>query len=243
MTDATVESAVDQPGAADMFEIFYAPRAVFTRRRASGAWFVPYLVLLVLGIVIFIATRNLIQPAIDAQVAASVAQAQAHAKVPLNDTQITAITKFTRIAFSILGVSLYYLIAPFVIALLVWIVGMICRAGEVGRVALVIAVFSIYPRLIGSILGGIQAAVLPDTSLTSLAALTFSPARFLPPTAPAGLVQLLSRLDLFTLWGFVLIALGLRYAAGASRGRAWTTAGIIWLIGSLGAILALLRGT
>lgn len=61
------------PGPSDLAEIYYAPAEVFERRRNGGFW-LPLIVLVVASVVIFYATRNLMQPVFDAEWARAAAK-------------------------------------------------------------------------------------------------------------------------------------------------------------------------
>jgi hypothetical protein len=237
MTNAATEPATEKPGFGDLAEIFYAPGTVFARRR-DGSFGLAYAAIVVLGVVIYFATRSLVQPIIDAEISRSLAQTAARTNMTAD--QMATVTSIGHTTASI-GVIGYFVIAPFIIALCIWIAGKLAKVEAVGKTAIMIAVFSLYPRLVGSVVGAIMAAMLPDGSLTSAASLSFSPARFVDPSHLA-LVALLGRFDLFILWGGVLIAIGMRSAAKATRGQAWATALGAWLLAGIPALLAMLRG-
>lgn len=236
MTNTVTDATAAKPGAGDLIEIFYAPSAVFARRQ-QGQFGLPYLGLVVVGAVVFLATKNLIQPAIDAEIARSMAQAAAKNK--MTPEQLAAATSFARTIGSF-GVIAFYLIAPFLVGLFVWIVGKIAKVAAIGTVAIMIATFSIYPRLVGSIVGAILAAVVPESSLTSAAAISLSPSRFVDPATSPGIYALLGRFDLFVLWGVVLIAFGVQAAGRGTKKQAWITAIGAWVIASLPAMWAAL---
>ncbi len=225
-----------QPGPADMVEIFYAPSAVFARRR-TGKWGLAYLVLVVVGVGLFFATKNLLQPAIDADISRGLAQAAA--KMGTTPDKVPGAGMMRTLAS--VGIILYFVIAPFVTALLLWIVGKIAKVPAIGTTALAIAVFSMFPKLVGMVAGGVEAAILPDSAMTSAAAISFSPARFISPGTSPGLMALLLRFDIFLLWGVVLSAIGVRVAGGGTRGQAWATAIGVWVIATLPAVWALIR--
>jgi hypothetical protein len=235
VTNATTESAA-KPGLGDLAEIFYAPSAVFARR-SEGGFGMAYAALVILGTVIFFATKGLVQPAIDAEIARSMAQAAA--KNAMTPEAIAAGTNFAHTIASV-GVTAFFLVAPFIVGLFIWIIGKLAQVDAVGKTAMVIAVFSFYPRLVGSIVGAVMAALLPDGSLTGAAQLSLSPARFIDPSH-AGLVALAGRFDVFILWGVVLVAIGMQAAAKATKGQAWATAIGVWAIGLILPLIALLR--
>jgi hypothetical protein len=236
MTEPAIDPALGVPGPADMVEIFYAPSAVFARRRA-GQWGLAYVVFAVIGIGLFFATKNLLQPAIDADISRGLAAAAA--KMGTTPDKVPGAGMMRTIASA--SVVAYFLIAPFVVALLLWIAGKIARVPNIGTTALAIAVFSMFPKLIGMVAAGVESAILPDSAMTSAAAISFSPARFINPATSPGLSALMLRFDIFLLWGVVLSAIGVRVAGGGTRGQAWATAIGVWAIATLPAVWALIR--
>ena len=234
MTEATAPSS-GKAGPADLIEIFYAPRAVFERRQ-DGKFGMPYVALVVLGAILYIASRNLIQPLFETMIDQSMAAAVASGKM----TQAAA-TQAAPMAKTVTSVFLllFYVVAPFLVGLFVWLMGKIVKLEAIGTVAMVIAVFSLYPRLIGSVIAAALAAVVPEGS--SITAISTSPARFVDVAHSPGLAAFLGRFDIFILWGIVLIAIGVQSAARGTKGQAWTIAIGVWVIGSLQAIWALIR--
>jgi hypothetical protein len=234
MSDATTDTTAVPPGPADLIEIFYAPRAVFARRR-EGKFGLPYAALVVAGVVLYFATHSLMQPVMDTEIARSMSQAVASGK--MTPEQAQAASSFGRKLGSV-GLFAYWLLAPFIIGLFTWIAGRLSGVREIGRVAIMIATFSIFPRLISGVVGAVLAALHPEGSPISAASISLSPARFVDVAAHPGLAALLGRFDLFILWGIVLIAIGATAAAGATRGRAWSTAIGAWLIATLPSLWA-----
>jgi hypothetical protein len=233
---ANATTTTEKPGLGDLAEIFYAPSAVFARR-TEGEFGVPYVALVILGLVIYFATRSLFQPIIDSAV--TMALTQANAKRSMSPDEQAKFLSITRMAVAAIPIIMY-VVAPFLVGLFVWVVGKLAKASGVGSTALVIATFSLYPRLVGSVAGAILAAALPEASLTSPAAVSIGPARFVDPSH-VGMAGLLGRFDLFTLWGIVLIAIGMQAAAKATKTQAWITAAGVWVIGSIPAVWGLIR--
>jgi hypothetical protein len=67
--------------------------------------------------------------------------------------------------------------------------------------------------------------------------------RFFDPDATSPvLLGILGRVDLFTIWVTVLLAIGLSVTGGMSRSRAFTAAPLIWAAGALPIVLQALRG-
>jgi hypothetical protein len=237
MTDAATDAPPVQAGPADLLEIFYAPSAVFSRRR-DGKFGLPYVALVVIGAIVFLATKNLLQPVIDAELARGMAQAAAKNK--MTPEQMASAASIGR-KIGAFGLIAFYLVAPFVIGLWIWLAGSLAKVPKIGTVAVMIATFSVYPHVVQGIVGAILAAVLPESSLTTAASVSISPSRFVDPTTSPGLYALLGRFDLFVLWGVVLIAIGVQAAGRGTRKQAWITAIGAWVIASLPTLWTALR--
>lgn len=239
MTNAPTDTTT-KAGLGDIAEIFYAPSAVFARR-ADGKFFMPYLALVVLAIVIVLATKGLIQPVIEGEVARGMAKTAAKNPQMTADQLASAASIGKTIGqFALIG---SFILAPFFIGLFVWIGGKIAKVQSVGTVALMVATFSFFPRLLGSIAGAVLAAMVPEGAPVSLASISVGPAHFIDPATAPVLFAVALRFDLFLLWGVVLIAIGVRVAGKATNQQARTTAIIAWAIPSiLGIGSALLRG-
>jgi hypothetical protein len=72
--------------------------------------------------------------------------------------------------------------------------------------------------------------------------LTWSTARFFDPdTANAGLLAVLSRFDVFTIWVTVLLGIGVAVIAKVPRSKGYAAAAIAWavptLISGIGALM------
>ena len=238
MTNAATEPAAAKPGLGDLAEIFYAPSEVFARRR-DGKFGLAYGAFVILGVVLFLATKSLVQPVIDAEISRQMAILASRPN--MTPEALATATSFAHTMASV-GIVIFSVIAPFLVGLFIWIVGKLAGVAAVGSTAMVIAVFSLFPRLIGSVVGAVLAALLPEGAMTSAASLSLSPARFVDPSH-AALVGLLGRFDLFILWGVVLIAIGMQAAARATRNQAWATAIGVWAIGFIPPLISLLRGS
>jgi hypothetical protein len=88
-----------------------------------------------------------------------------------------------------------------------------------------------------------QALFMGPDKLTSLNSVGFNLARFMDPdTTSAAVIALASRVDLFTIWATVLLAIGLHVVGRISKQRAAIAAAIVWVLGALPALFGALRG-
>jgi ABC-type transport system involved in cytochrome c biogenesis permease component len=80
--------------------------------------------------------------------------------------------------------------------------------------------------------------------LNSINSVGFNLARFMnPDTASAVAIAVASRVDLFTFWVTVLLAIGLHVVGKVSKQQAAIAAAIVWVIGALPAVFGALRGS
>lgn len=225
MTNAATDTTA-QAGMGDLAEIFYAPSAVFARR-TDGKFGMPYLALMVIGIVLFFATKSLVQPVIDAVVSASIQKGVDSGKIPAASAD-SAISIGRTVAMVL--PLFFYVVGPFLVGLFLWINGKVFKVSGIGSVAIMVATFSMFPRLIGGIASAILIAVSPEGSMTNPAQLSVGPGHFLGADTTPLIATLAGRFDLFIIWGVILMAIGLRASGKASKQQAWSAAIGTWAI-------------
>lgn len=220
----------------DFMDIFYSPSAVFARRANSGFW-IPMLIVTVLLGAIFMANRDLIDPIMEAEVARSMAKSARS----LTPDQVAAGRKIVG-TFATVGAFVGTPIAIFLIGLVMWMVGKFVDAKQSLNAAIVVATFSYVPRVVEGIVSRIQGLFIDPASLNSRYSLSLGVGRFLDPdtTSPI-LFGLVGRIDLFTIWITVLIAIGIAVTGKVSRARASIVAAVVWLVGALPSVAGALR--
>jgi len=108
--------------------------------------------------------------------------------------------------------------------------------------ALIVATFSYVPRVVEGIVNRVQGLIVDPSSLDSRYSLSLGIGRFLnPDTTSPLLLGFVGRIDVFTIWITVLIAIGLAVTGKISRGRAAMAAAIVWVIGALPTLAGALR--
>ena len=223
----------------DYLDVFIAPAGLFSRR-ADGKFGQALVVFVVLLTILFFATRTAMQPIFDAEFQRGMAAAM-KANPSLTAEQMETGRKF----FQTFGAI--FLIAGMPIAILllggvIWATARIVGGTVSYAQGAVIATFSMFPRLLDMISGAVQALLMNETSLTGRYRVSLGVGRLLDPdTSNPVLLALLGRVDLFTIWITVLVALGLKVIAKVSTAQAAAGAGIVWVIGGLPAILQALR--
>ena len=224
----------------DFIDIFYAPSDVFERRRQASFWPALLVVTGLFAILTYVGFR-LLGPAYDAEVTRQLARA-AEQNPQMTAQQMEAGRGFARLMMMV-GPIVATPIMVLILGLLLWLVGKLFDAKQALRAAMLVVTFSFMPRILESLLTAIQGLVLDPTAMTSIYAVSLSPARFVDVTTTSLLVVgLLARLDPFIIWSYVIIAIGLAVTGGIPRSKAAIAAFILWLIGTLPAILGGLRG-
>jgi len=220
----------------DFMDIVYAPSAVFARRANSSFWIPLLIVSLLLG-VIFFANRDLLDPIMEAEFARSMAKSSQQ----LTTDQMEAARKFA----GTIGMIFAFVGPPIVMLMLgvvIWIVGKFFDAQQSVNAAVVVAVFSYVPRVVEGVVNRVEGLLIDTSNLNSRYSLTLGLGRFFDPdtTSPI-LLGLIGRIDVFTIWVTVLIAIGLAVTGKISRGRAAIAAAIVWLAGALPTLAGALR--
>ena len=128
------------------------------------------------------------------------------------------------------GVALYF-------------VGKLFGATQTFRAALVVAAYAYVPRILEGVLAGVQGFFVDPAQLDGQYRLTLGIGRFLDPdTTNAGLIGLLGRVDLFTIWVTVLLAIGLAVTGRIPRGKAAMAAAVVWILGALPGVSRAFQG-
>ena len=238
MTDSAASTRpAAQSGARweDYFEIFYNPSEVFRRREGTNP-FLPLLFLTIATAVLYFATRAALAPVMDAEFARSAAQ-----MMP-SDRELTPeqMQQGRGMMESFAGIAIIVstFVAPLLLGVVLWLVGK--GAGSVATLgsAVMVAVFAYFPRLLEWIVSAVMALVTPEDQIRSRYSVTLGVGRFLDPATTNPLAfNFLARIDLFTIWVTVLLAIGIKVVGRIGTVPAAIVAALVWLIGALPALM------
>jgi len=223
----------------DYMDVFIAPMELF-RRRADGRFGQALLVLVVLIGVLYFATRTAMEPIMDAEWQRGIA-AMAKANPSVTAEQMESGRKMagTFGAVFIIGGT------PIMVLLLgvaVWVAARIVGGAVSYAQGTTIATFAMFPKLLDSVSGALQALFMDEQTLNSRFSVSLGVGRFFDAdTASATLLAIVGRVDLFTIWTTVLVALGLKVMAKASTAQAAAAAAIVWIVGGLPTVVQALR--
>jgi hypothetical protein len=223
----------------DFVDIFYTPSTVFARR-SEGKFGMALLFLVAVGTVLYFLTKNATQPIMDAEFSRRSAEMMRQ-NPSMTAEQLSSgrgfFDTFAPVFFAV-GITM----SVFGTGLVLWLVGKLFDAKESVSAAIMIATYSEVPRLVQILTNAAQGLVMSPESLNSMNSVGFNLARFMnPDTASPVLIALASRVDLFTIWVTVLLAIGLHVLGKIPKQQAYIAAAITWVVGALPVVLGALR--
>jgi hypothetical protein len=223
----------------DFVDIFYAPSAVF-RRRESGSFFIPLAVITVICGALFYLNSGAMQPMFDAEFDRAMAVA-ARQNPNLPPEAIERMRGFAT-RMQMVMIFIFLPVAIFGIGVATWLTGKLVDAKQTFRAALVVGAYAYAPRILDSVLQGLQGLFLDPAQIDGRFRLTFGVGRFLDPdTVSPLLLAVVGRVDVITLWITALVAIGLCVTGRIPMAKAAIAAAIVWLVGGLPLIIPALR--
>lgn len=236
LNDAPVAAPPEASRWEDFIDIFYAPSTVFARRAESG-FLLPMVVVTVLTGALFLMNSGTMSPIMDAEFSRSMAKQAPQ----LSAEQLESIRKMAGVTSKV-GAFVFVPIGIFLTGLMLWVCGKFVDAKQTLRQATMVAAFAFMPRVIEALVVAVQGLLLDPNSFDGRLRVSLGVGRFLDPdtTSPA-LLALLGRLDVFTIWVTVLLAIGLAVTGKITRSRAAIAAAIVWLLGAAPLLLQAAR--
>jgi hypothetical protein len=239
---ATQAAPVASPRAAvweDFIDIFYAPSAVF-RRRENGNFFIPLAVITIICGALFYLNSGALQPMFDAEFdrqMAAVMRQNPNIPPEAVDRMRGFATRMQQVAMFV-----FIPIAIFGVGVVTWIAGKLVDAKQTFRAALIVGAYAYSPRIIDSVLYGLQGLFLDPAQLDGRFRLSFGIGRFLDPDVVSPLLLAgVGRIDVITIWITVLVAIGLCVTGRIPMRKAAIAAVIVWVVGALPMIAGALR--
>ena len=222
-------------------DIFYAPSQVYARRAGSG-FGIPMVVVTVLMTILAITNSGVMQPIMDAEFARN--SAAAMRQNPNVTPEMMAKGRAFGEGIAKYGTIIFVPIGIFLTGLVLWLVGKFVDAKESLAAAIMVTAYAFMPRVLEGVLRGVQGLLLDPSTLNGQYKVSLGLGRFFDPdTTSPMLLALLGRVDVFTIWVTVLLAIGLSVTGRVSRSRAAVAAVIVWLVGALPQVMAALRAT
>jgi hypothetical protein len=140
------------------------------------------------------------------------------------------------------GMFVFIPLAILGVGVATWLAGKLVDARQTLRAALVVAAYAYTPRILDTVLHGIQGLLLDPAQLDGRFRLSLGVGRFLDPdTVSPLLLAVVGRIDVITIWITALIAIGLCVTGRIPMRKAAIAAAIVWCVGALPLILGALR--
>lgn len=241
MTTSAAASPKQSSFIEDIVDVFYAPSAVFERRRNRG-FGLALLLYAVLNAAMLYAARPVMQPMIDKQIAQTLEKMSANPSVSAE--QRTAMEKRMRgmadSPLALIGPVVALPVVVLLTAAVLWLAGKAVGSVATYGQAAMVTTFAAFPRLLLMVLMT-AFAIATGREVTSQYAFSISPAALLGDDASPIVAALLSRLDLGTLWMTALLGIGIAVVGRVSRGKGLTAAAITWLVGGVAVLVGALR--
>ncbi len=225
----------------DFIDIFTSPSQVFARRADSGFVVVTLVLTLLIGVLYF-ANRGPMQGIMDAEFGRAVADIQEQ-NPGMTAEQVEGMRGIMEMSATF-GVIVFIPIIVLALGFATWLVTKLFGGSIAFKAGLMIAAYSYLPRVVESVLVAVQGLVLDTSTMTGRYQLSLGVGRFMDPaTTSAGLLGVVGRIDLFTIWITILIGIGISVVAKIPREKGMMAAAVIWVIGAVPALFQLVTGT
>ena len=224
----------------DFIDIFFTPSKVYARRANSGFWAVTLIVTVLIG-GIFLANTGAMEGIMNAE------YQRATAKMMEQNPNMTAEQmEAGRGVAATIGKVVIFVMMPIivlVVGLITWLVGKMFGAALSYTAAAMIVAYAYIPKVLEAILVAVQGLVIDTSTMRGRFDLSLGVGRFLgADTTSPGLLALVGRIDLFTIWVTILIGIGIAVVGKLPRSQAMLAAAVIWVVGALPAVWQLVMG-
>ncbi len=212
----------------DFIDIFYTPSTVFKRRENSGFGIPLLVVTLTIG-VLYLVNSNAMASIMDAEFSRGMASAMK--KNPQLTPEMMEKMRSVGTTTAKIGAFIFLPIVIFLAGLFFWLVGKLFGAKAAFSQILMVTAYSYVPKIVEAVITSIQALLMDTSTLTGRYQLSLGVGRFLDPeTASPVLLAFAGRIDVFTIWVTVLMAIGLSVVGKISRQKAALAAVVMYFL-------------
>lgn len=208
---------------ARIIDTFIAPSKTFTDLRRSASWWVPWLLMAIVGLFfVYAMDRQVTFEQITRNEIARSPRAEQFDKLPAEQRaqQLRIATSFTRyISYATPAIQL---IAFLVIAgVLMGTFNLAAGASVPFKTALAIVIYGSLPGIISALLGIVSMfAGVDPAGFNVRNPVATNPAYFMDPAGNKFLYAMASALDVFVIWGIILMGIGFACNSKVKRGTA-----------------------
>ena len=217
----------------DIVDVFYAPTAVFERRRNAGFGLAMLIYIIISG-VMFYAARPVLRPMFEQQMAKQVAKIQANPDISPEQKEAMGARMRGMVdsPLALIGPMVAIPVTLFLAGLALWICGKVVGSAASYGQAMMVTTFAFFPRLLVTVLMT-GYAIVTGRELTSQFGLGLNPVALLPEGASGALTAAVSRLDVGVIWTTVLLGIGIAIVGRIPRSKGMIAAALVWVLGSL----------
>ncbi len=220
----------------DLIDIFGSPAAVFARR-AKMSPLAPFLTTTLLIVALMFVNQGVMSNIMESQRAKQTAAALKGKNIPPDQLEQIEAQQKSMAKFAIVGIAVAIPITLLCFALVTWLVAKPFGSALTYGSALMVVSFAWIPKVVEQILVSVQGMMLDTSTMTEPTQISLGLARFLDhTTTSAKVLAIAARVDPIILWCTFLLAIGLMAAGKMEKGKAWTVAAIIWVLGVLPAL-------
>jgi hypothetical protein len=223
----------------DFIDILFSPAKVYARRATAGVGG-PLIVVAIICAVLAFVNAGSMQGVIDAEYNRAVAAAM-EGNPSMDPAAMEGMRGVMEATFKY-GVGIMVIIGMLFLGLGTWLVGKVLGSEMNFGTGLTIAVFAYVPRIIEQMVNAIQGLLLDTSTFTSAKQFSLGVGRFMDPNGPQGMLNAIGRIDVFTLWVTALLVIGLIHAGKVEKTKAMIGGAILWVLGALPFLPALLGG-
>lgn len=224
----------------DCFDVWFSPSTVFARRGAHGGALGPFLLTLALLLALYFAAMGPLQGVFDAQMLKAIADARAD-NPNLTGEQLAGMQGFMEKSIRYGGLA-FLPILLLIMGCVVWLTSKVLDGTLSFAGGIMVASFAYLPKALELLLVTVQSLVLDTSAWNGQYQFSWGVGRFMDPSGPQGLYLLAGRLDVFTIWVTILIAIGLVHAGKVEKSKAYLGAAVIYVLGALPAVMQLVSG-
>jgi len=208
---------------ARIVDTFIAPSKTFADLRRNARWWAPWLLISIFSLAfVFVMSKQIGFEQISKNAVAQSSRAEQFEKLPpdqqAKQIQISAtVAGYISYSLPVLNLIIFVIIAAVLMATFNFGVG----ASVPFRTSLAIVVYGSLPGIIGAVLGMVSLfAGVDPAGFNANNPVATNPAYFMDPMANKFLYGMASALDVFTIWGIVLIGIGFAVNSKVKRSTA-----------------------
>lgn len=217
----------------DIVDVFYAPAAVFERRRHAGFGLALLLYILVSTAMLY-AARPIMRPVMEQQMNKAIEKMQASNPSLSQEQKDAAASRMKGMVdspFALVAPAIMLPVSLFLVALALWIGGKVVGSSASYGQAMMVTTFSAFPRLLLTVL--VTAfSLATGREMTSQYGLGLNPVSLMPTASPM-VAAALSRLDVGVLWMTALLGIGIAVVGKVPRAKGMVAAVLVWVVASI----------